>query len=203
MSSTCTGVILAGGKNSRFSGEQKTLMKIGGKRIVDRIFEVMSTVFNDIILVTNNPGPYLELDTTIVTDLLPVKSSLTGIHTGLFYTRTDYAFISAGDVPFLKKGLVETVVGGISQGIDIVMPETEFGREPLCAVYARSCLESARTGIEHGRFKIMRTFRKKNTKIISEKVIRKIDPGLLSFFNVNTPEDLQRAENIIRETEEV
>ena len=203
MSSACTGVILAGGKNTRFSGEQKTLMKIGGIRILDRIFEVMTTVFDDIILVTNTPGQYLEWDATIVTDLLPVKSSLTGIHAGLFYTRTDYAFFTAGDTPFLKKEMVAAVVDGISPGIDIVMPETGSGREPLCAVYARSCLEPARTSVENSRFKIMRTFRKKNIKVISEKAARKVDPHLISFFNVNTPEDLQRARTIARETEEL
>jgi len=202
MSSACTGVILAGGENTRFSGEQKTLMKIGGIRILDRIFEVMTTVFDDIILVTNTPGQYLEWDATIVTDLLPVKSSLTGIHAGLFYTRTDYAFFTAGDTPFLKKEMVAAVVDGISPGIDIVMPETGSGREPLCAVYARSCLEPARTSVENSRFKIMRTFRKKNIKVISEKTARKADPRLLSFFNVNTPEDLQRARIMARETEE-
>lgn len=202
MSSACTGVILAGGENTRFSGEQKTLMKIGGIRILDRIFEVMNAVFDDIILVTNTPEQYLEWDATIVTDLLPVKSSLTGIHAGLFYTRTDYAFFTAGDTPFLKKEMVAAVVDGIFPGIDIVMPETGSGREPLCAVYARSCLEPARASVENGRFKIMRTFRKKNIKVISEKAARKVDPHLISFFNVNTPEDLQRARIIARETEE-
>ena len=203
MSSACTGVILAGGENTRFSGEQKALMKIGGIRILDRIFNVMTAVFNDIILVTNTPERYLEWDATIVTDLLPVKSSLTGIYTGLFYARTDYAFCTAGDTPFLRKEMVTAVVDGISPGIDIVMPETEFGREPLCAVYARSCLEPARTSIENGRFKIMRAFRKKNVKVISEKTARKADPRLLSFFNVNTPEDLQRAKIIARDTEAI
>ena len=201
MSSACTGVILAGGANTRFSGEQKALLEIGGKRILDRIFEVMTTVFDDIVLVTNTPDLYLDWDATIVTDLLPVKSSLTGIHTGLFYTRTDYAFFTACDTPFLQREMVAAVVGGISPGIDIVMPETELGREPLCAVYARSCLELARNNIMKNHLKIMRTFRKKNIKIISEKTARKADPRLLSFFNVNTPADLARAQAIARETE--
>lgn len=200
MSSVCTGVILAGGANTRFSGKQKTLMKIGEKRIFDRIFDVMSAVFDDLLLVTNTPDRYLEWDATIVTDLLPVKSSLNGIYTGLFYTRTDYAFFTAGDTPFLKEEMVRTVVDGISPGIDIVMPETEHGREPLCAAYSRRCLELARHNVQTGRLKIMRTFRKKNIKIISEKAVRKADPDLLSFFNVNTPADLERAKEIARET---
>ena len=202
MSSGCTGVILAGGQNARFAGEQKALLKIGGIRIIDRIFEVMTAVFDDLILVTQTPLLYWGLDATLVTDLIPARSSLTGIHTGLFYTQTDHAFVTASDVPFLKKELVEAVVAGISPGIDIVMPETASGREPLCAVYARNCLQSARNSIENGRFKIMHTFRKKNTKIISEKAARKFDPRLLSFFNVNTPEDLQKAKAIARQMED-
>ena len=201
MSSVCTGVILAGGANTRFSGKQKALMKIGGRRILDRIFDVMTSVFDDIILVTNTPDRYLEWNATIVTDLLPVKSSLTGIHTGLFYTRTDYAFFTAGDTPFLQKEMIAAVVDGISPGIDVVMPETEAGREPLCAAYARSCIDIARHNVETGRLKIMRTFRKKNIKIISEKRARKADPDLLSFFNVNTPADLERAQAIAGESE--
>jgi molybdopterin-guanine dinucleotide biosynthesis protein A len=192
---------LAGGENSRFAGKHKALMQVGGKRILDRIFDVMAGVFDDLILVTNTPGRYLEWDATIVTDRLQSRSALTGIHTGLFYARTDYAFFTAGDTPFLKKEMVTAVVAGITPGIDIVMPETEKGREPLCAAYSRSCLESARHSVENGRFKIMRAFRKKNIKIISAKASRKADPRLLSFFNVNTPADLQRAEAIARETE--
>jgi len=201
MSSVCTGVILAGGENTRFAGEHKALMRIGDERILDRIFAVMSVVFDDLILVTNTPERYLDYDATIVTDILKSRSALTGIHTGLFYARTDYAFFSAGDTPFLKEEMVRAVINGISAGIDIVMPETDEGREPLCAVYSRSCLESARHSVENGRFKIMRAFRKKNLKIISEKVSRQADPHLLSFFNVNTPEDLQRAEVLARDNE--
>jgi molybdenum cofactor guanylyltransferase len=203
MSSVCTGVILAGGENTRFAGQQKTLMKVGGKRILDRIFDVMTAVFDDIILVTNHPDRYLEWDATIVSDLLPIRSSLTGIHTGLFYTRTAYAFFTAGDTPFLKKELIEASVDAISPGIDIVVPETASGREPLCAVYARNCLELARHNVENGQFKIMRSFRKKNIKVISEKTARKADPHLLSFLNVNTPADLRQADAIARETEDL
>jgi len=201
MSSVCTGVILAGGENTRFEGRHKALMRIGDERIMDRIFAVMSNVFDDLILVTNTPERYLDYDATIVTDILAPRSALTGIHTGLFYARTDYAFFTAGDTPFLREALVRAIVSGISPEIDIVMPETNEGREPLCAVYSRACLETARHSVENGRFKIKRAFRKKNLKIISEKVARQADPHLLSFFNVNTPADLRRAEALGREYE--
>ncbi len=202
MSSTCTGVILAGGENSRFQGQHKALMKIGNTMILDRIFAALADIFDDIILVANRPELYLGWNATIVTDLLPVKGSLNGIHTGLFYARTDYAFFTACDTPFLKPEMVRAIVAGISPGIDIVMPETSLGREPLCAVYSQNCLEPARHSLKNGRFKIMRCFRKKNLKIISEKTARQADPRLRSFFNVNTPEDLQQAQRFFEQTEE-
>ncbi len=59
MNNLCTGIILAGGKNTRFSGTNKALMPIGGKRIFDRIYDVLCNLFQDIILVTNDPMPYL------------------------------------------------------------------------------------------------------------------------------------------------
>ena len=133
----CSGVILAGGENKRFNGKNKGFCQINGQRIIDRIFSVFRRVFDDIILVTNSPELYLEWDCTIVTDIYPIRSSVTGIHTGLFYARHPYAFCSACDTPFLKKELIECVVSRIEPGMDLILPETQAGSEPLCAVYSK------------------------------------------------------------------
>ncbi|MDA3898243.1 MAG: NTP transferase domain-containing protein, partial [Desulfobacteraceae bacterium] len=79
----CTGVILAGGLNKRFSGENKAFISFGNRRVIDNIYEVFRAVFDEIILVTNQPMAYLEWDVNIVTDIYPYRSSLTGIHAGL------------------------------------------------------------------------------------------------------------------------
>ena len=110
-----------------------------------------------------------------------------------------YAFISACDTPFLKKEVVETVIGKIDNKIDIVMPETSAGFEPLCAAYSKRCLESAQNHLEQEKLKVIKAFRKSRTKTISEKVLCKIDPDLRSFFNINTPDDLQRAEEMVKD----
>ena len=75
---------------------------------------------------------FLDWDVHIVTDLFPVRSSLTGIHAGLFHSRTPYAFFAACDIPFLKKEVVKAVIGAITPDIDAVIPETAAGFEPLC-----------------------------------------------------------------------
>jgi molybdopterin-guanine dinucleotide biosynthesis protein A len=94
--------------------------------------------------------------------------------------------------------MVETVIGKIEAQIDIVMPETSAGFEPLCAVYSKRCLEAAQNHLEQEKLKITKTFRKSRIKTISEKVLRQIDPELQSFFNINTPDDLKRAEEMVK-----
>ena len=194
----CTGVILSGGLANRYDGIEKALLRVGGDRILDRLYEIYRELFDEIILVTNNPEKFLEWDLLIVSDLFPIRSSLTGIHAGLFYMTNPYAFISACDTPFLKKEMIETIIGKIDTQIDIVMPETAAGFEPLCAAYSKRCLEAAQNHLEREKLKITRTFRKSRIKTISEKALRKIDPELVSFFNINTPDDLKRAEEMVK-----
>ena len=194
----CTGVILSGGLASRYDGTEKALLRVGGVRILDRIYEIYSELFEEIILVTNDPQKFLEWDLLIVSDLFPIRSSLTGIHAGLFYMTSPFAFISACDTPFLKKEMIETVIGKIEAQIDIVMPETAAGFEPLCAVYSKRCLNPAQHHLEQEKLKVIKAFRKSRIKTISEKVLCGIDPDLRSFFNINTPDDLQRAEEMVK-----
>jgi len=197
MDNSCTGVILAGGQNSRFSGTNKALLHVGKKRILDYIYGVFKELFEDIILVTNDPVQYIEWDLNIVTDLFPIRSSLTGIHAGLFYTTTPYSFFMACDTPFIQKYLVETILDNIEPRIDVVVPETSEGLEPLCAVYSKDCLKPITHQLEKQELKINQMFQKLRIKKLPEKVLRQKDPDLMSFYNINTPEDLAKAEDML------
>jgi len=187
---------LAGGKNSRFSGKNKALVRIGGKRILDRIYEVFTILFDKIILVTNDPLQYMEWDFDIVTDIFPIRSSLTGIHTGLFYITTPYAFFVACDIPFIKKELIEILLDSVEPGIDIVIPETSKGFEPLCAVYSKRCFKPLEEQLVKNELKIQHVFQKVRVKKIPEDILRKSDPDLRSFYNINTPDDLAKATSV-------
>jgi molybdenum cofactor guanylyltransferase len=196
MNQNITGVILAGGQNTRFSGTNKALIRVDGRCILDRLYEVFSNLFEEIILVTNDPVSYIGWDVTIVTDLFPIRSSLTGIHAGLFYMNTDHAFFAACDIPFLKKELVETILNHMEPGVDIVIPETSKGFEPLCSVYSKKCLKPIEQQLVKQELKIRNVFQKVRVKKLPETILRENDPDLLSFSNINTPEDLARAEHI-------
>ena len=195
----CSGVILSGGLNTRFSGKDKAFIEVGGKRILDRLYRVFSDLFDEIILVTNEPLKYIEWNLNIVTDLFSFRSSLTGIHAGLFYMKNPFGFFSACDTPFLKKELIETIIGYIDSNVDIVMPETSSGMEPLCAVYSKRCLKTAEDHLRNNKYKIQLALRKRRIKKIPERVLQAKDPALVSFFNINTPQDLNRAEEIIQD----
>jgi len=196
----CTGVILAGGLNRRFSGREKALIRFGETRIIDRIFAVLKNLFKEIVLVTNSPLNYTDWDTFIATDIIAVRSALTGIHTGLFYASCDYAFICAGDTPFLNEEVIKILLSAMEPRWDVVIPETSAGLEPLCAVYSKQMLSTIEGNLARNRFKIRQSFRKGRVKKIKESILCKRDPELLSFFNVNTPEDLDRALRIEKET---
>lgn len=196
MLSSCTGVILAGGLNSRFSGANKAFIQIGSKCILDHIYDVFREFFEEIILVTNDPLKYIGWDLKIVTDLYHCRSSLTGIHAGLFYTTGSHAFVTACDTPFLKKELIETIICAVEPQIDIIIPETSAGMEPLCAVYSKRCLKPIENQLQKQEFKIQKFFSKVRVRKISDNELRAKDPELTSFFNVNNPSSLEKVKGI-------
>jgi len=196
MQPPCSGVILAGGLNSRFSGKPKGLLQVRGRRILDHIYEIFSELFDEILLITNEPNLYLDWDLSIAGDLFQVKSSLTGIHAGLFFSKNPYIFATACDTPFLRKELVRAILDGIEPGKEVVIPKTAMGFEPLCAVYANTCIGKMAQNLTRGRLKIQDIFNSIGVVRIPEERLRLHDPDLISFFNINTPEDLETAKKM-------
>ena len=191
--SPCAGVVLAGGLNSRFGGREKALIPLAGKAMIDHIIQAFDDLFDEILIVSNQPRNHADRDATIVSDLLDARSSLTGIHAALFYSRCDDVFICACDTPLVKTALIATLLGARQPGIDVVVPQTPAGLEPLCAIYARRCLEPIENRLQRGDYRIRRFFDRVRVRQVSEKRLRRVDPELLSFKNVNTPEDLAEA----------
>jgi len=213
MKHPCSGVILAGGLNQRFSGKNKALLSVGGKRILDRIYSVLSHLFDEIILVTNDPLPYLEWDLAIVTDIFQVRSPLTGIHAGLFHMSHPHGFFVACDTPFLDGALIEILLDRIDTRRDVIIPETADGLQPLFSVYAKRCLRVIEDHLNQQEpvdnpirtlqpnLKVQGFFEKVRIERIPDAVFREKDPHLRSFFNINYPGDLVQAEQMLKANE--
>jgi molybdopterin-guanine dinucleotide biosynthesis protein A len=195
----CTGVILAGGLNQRFDGQNKAFIRIGGKRIVDRLLEVYSRLFEQVVLVTNDPAAYMDVDALLVADHYSVRSSLNGLHAGLFAAAHQHAFFAACDTPFIKGALIACLLDRVTRKADIIIPSTSAGYEPMFAVYKKTCLPAMAWLLERDLLKIQGVFRKVRVKTVDEADLRAVDPELVSFFNVNTPADLKRAEALYQQ----
>lgn len=194
----CTGVILSGGLNTRFSGKDKSFIRLGNKYILDSIYSVFQNLFDEIILVTNNPKDYIHWNVIIATDIFPIRSSLTGLHSGLHYATNFYSFFVACDTPFIKKELIEAIVNQINSHADAIVPETAKGFEPLFAVYSKKCLKPIEQQLKENKLKVRSFLNKVRTKYFPENRIREIDPDLDSFFNINTPDDLSIAKKMLK-----
>lgn len=196
MGHDCTGVILAGGRNRRLPGIKKSFHEIHGTRIMDAIYGVFASLFDELIIVSNEPEAFVEWDALIVRDIDPSRCSICGVHAALFYATRPNVFISACDTPFLQPGLAEYLLGQVRPGYDVIIPETEGGLEPLCAVYSKECLPRIEKNLREKQFMIKKAFRKNRIRIVPKEVIRTLDPEMTSFFNINTPEDLEKARQL-------
>ena len=188
--SALTGIILAGGKNIRM-GENKAFIRVKGRRIIDRTVELFHDIFEQVILVTNEPLTYSHLNLEIVVDLIPANSALIGIYTGLFYAATTYCFVVACDMPFLNRKVIDYMVS-IRKNYDIVIPVLDDGYHPTHALYSRRCITPIKKLIQTGNFKITDFFNRVTVREVTEKELRSLDPSMEAVLNINTPEDLER-----------
>jgi molybdopterin-guanine dinucleotide biosynthesis protein A len=194
MKKSCSGVILSGGLNTRFDGKDKAFVRVGGRPMIEQLLDVFRPLFEDIVLVTNEPVKYLSWDLHVVTDIVSCRSSLTGIHAGLFHAAHPHAFFAACDAPFLQTEIVHTLLEALGASVDVVIPETGAGLEPLCAIYSKRCLAAIEKLLVRQQYKIQSFFPSVRVMRIKEEPLRAADPELISFFNINSPEDLARAE---------
>lgn len=196
MAISLSGVILAGGLSKRLGGRNKAFIEIGGKRIIDRQIEVYQKLFDQIILVTNDPVAYMDVDALIISDHYDQRSSLNGLHAGLMAATHDYAFCTACDTPFVDDRLVTCLIEHIEPKADVIVPSTTAGFEPMFAIYKKTCLPTIVWRLEHDLLKVQELFKAVRVKTVPESELRAIDPDLNSFFNINTPEDLVLAEKL-------
>ena len=185
-----TGVILAGGKSKRM-GTNKAFLEINGRSMIDQIVDIFKDTFEEVILVTKSPIEYLHLDLRIVTDLIPNKGALGGLYTGLFYASFQHIFVTACDMPFLNKGFIDYMVSKAGN-FDAVVPLSSDGLQPIHAIYSKRCIRHIEALLELDDLKITNLYPKVRIREISPHEILSFDPKSSLFFNINTPEDLEK-----------
>lgn len=196
--SDVAGVILAGGESSRM-GRNKALLEVNGERMVETAYRRMAELFDEVLLVTNTPEIYDFIPCRKITDIYPGMGPLGGIHAALSTCAAGRAFVTACDMPGLNPRLIREL-SNMPGGVDVVIPETPGGLEPLHAVYAKSCLPKMEAMLKSGERRILSFFDLAQIRLVPRSKISLLDPDYASFRNVNTPEDYKRLSPPERET---
>jgi molybdopterin-guanine dinucleotide biosynthesis protein A len=191
-------IILAGGKSIRF-GHDKVLERIGNTSLLEQVISHVEPISKDIIIVTAKERTFAQLanhpKAKIVNDILPGKGSLGGIYTGLIKSESFYNLVVAADMPFLNESLLRYMIK-VADGYDFILPHVNTWYEPLHAIYSRNCIDPIKSILEQGKKVIVELFNYVKVRYVDANEIDQFDPKHLSFFNINTREDLERAKKI-------
>ncbi len=193
---TLSGIVLAGGQSSRLDTD-KSLINVNGQSLIEQIVAKLARLSDDVIIVTNSPEKYDHLKARLVGDIYPGKGSLGGIYSGLRATTNAYSLVVACDMPFLDLNLLRYMIL-LARGHDVVIPRVGGLPEPLHAIYSKSCLEPIDSLLARGGLKIVDFFSEVRVRYVEEDEVDIFDPQHLSFFNVNTPNDLEEMKKLAR-----
>jgi molybdopterin-guanine dinucleotide biosynthesis protein A len=177
---TRSGAILAGGQATRFGGRDKSALLVDGREILERQIAALAPAVDDVLIVG---GPRATIH-----DIVPGCGPLGGLHAALTAARGGAVLLVACDMPYLSTPLVAYLLS-LATEADVVVPQSERGYHPLCAVYTRACLDPVAARLADRRLKMRELVDSMRTRVVPVDEIRRFgDPDRL-LANVNTPAD--------------
>jgi molybdenum cofactor guanylyltransferase len=194
-----TIAILAGGKSSRM-GTDKSFVVLAGKPLIEHVVARVSDLGQDeTILITNKPDVYAHLGLPMYGDVIPEKGSLGGIYSAIHHSRSKYTLTVACDTPFVSAELFRYMIGLREEAggpYDVIVPRFEKYPQGLHAIYSKACLEPIRERMDADKLHVIGFYPKVRVRYLEEPEYERFDAKGLSFFNVNTPEELAQAAGI-------
>ena len=198
MDTSC--IILAGGKGLRL-GYNKVLETLGNKSLLQRVLSSINSLCREIILVTAQeliiPQFTSHQKLRTVTDIFPGKGPLGGIYTGLAASDSFYNLAIACDMPFLNQPLLRYMIQ-LSANFDVVVPRVGNMVEPLHAVYTKNCSAPIEDMLKQDKLSVNKLFSLVRVRYVEAEEIDRFDPEHLSFFNINTEADLEKARELVK-----
>lgn len=197
------GVIIAGGASSRF-GSPKALARVGGDRVVDRVARALREALghDELVAIVNDAGLARAIGLPQRPDVRAGFGAVGGLHSALCHARdTGRAGVLAAacDMPFLSVELLRAILG-LRTRHDAVLPESDGPRgvEPLCAWYGVRCIAAVEDALDGGDARMIGFHADLDVQRLGLERVRSFgDPARL-FMNLNTPTDLERAEQLAR-----
>ncbi len=189
-----SGAVLAGGKGRRL-GQDKALVEVGGILLLARVVGSLAQVAAEVLVVGRTDGPPLPAPVRFVPDLVPGQAALGGLYTALSAASCPLVIVVGCDMPFINPEVLRYLVG-LAAGFEAVVPLVAGEPQPLHAVYARACRDVVAGQLASGDLKLARVLDRLRVRFVPEQALRALDPELRSFFNINTPADLEVARSM-------
>ena len=188
--------ILAGGESRRM-GQDKGLIPLLGIPLVQRVLLQVECLSDEMMLLTNRPNEYGSFGVPMKGDVLPGTGPLGGLYSALHYATSGCILALSCDMPFVCVPLLEHMLS-LAPGCDAVVPRLGGSRrvEPLRAVYSKRCMEPIANALDAGQRRMISFFDLVNVRYVEIDEIERFDPGAGTFFNVNTPDDLNHARDL-------
>lgn len=200
-----SAIILAGGSSSRF-GQDKALLSLANKPLIKHTLDVVESVVNEKIIVVSSTAQGHNLKkivgsgVQVVMDVNGTQAPLIGAYTGFNNAHGRYSLLLPCDTPMAARQIIRHLLE-LCKSRDAVIPRWPNGHiEPLQAVYrTSSAIESAKKTLDKGRLDMRSMIDElQDVRYISTLVLQKLDPDLRTFFNINTPLDLEKAEYLLK-----
>ena len=193
----CAAAILAGGRATRLHGADKGRLVIGGRTIRDRQLDALSGLTDDLFLVGGaGAGPDDPAGIPHVPDLAAARGPLGGIQTAL-HRAGDAActLIVACDLPFVSRPFLAFLLARAleADAADVVVPRSGDRLHPLCATYNRRVREAVDRRVASGALAVQALFDEVRVDVVGPEVVATFDPEGVMFWNVNTPDEYERA----------
>ncbi len=196
-----SALILAGGSGRRLGCKEKALIPIKGRTILEYNLDLLERLVDEVIISVRDDEQKCILEEytgerTIIADHYTDVGPLAGILEGLKEAEGEYVFITACDMPFLDPEVVEMLFQR-ANGHDAAIPAWENEMlEPLHAVYRTRpmAIETEKAIQNDDKIILAPVFKLKDVVLVDMEDVRALDPGLRTFININTLEDMELIE---------
>ncbi len=185
--------IMAGGKNRRYNGIDKSFVEISGKPLIEMILEIVDGIFEEIIIVTNNPGSYdkYKKKYKIVSDEIKNIGPLGGFYTAMINSDKDSIFYLPCDMPFIRKKIIENQIKFFysENNCDVLQPKIGELVEPMHSIYKTNLSDKLFDFIQNTNTYSILTFLRDiqvNTFLLEEN-----QENIISFLNINSKSDME------------
>jgi molybdopterin-guanine dinucleotide biosynthesis protein A len=190
------GVVLAGGSSRRL-GLDKALLRFGDAPLLQIVVDRITQVCDHVVVAVDRPERYqeLRLSANLVADASPGLGPISGLQSGLQASDAEHILVVACDLPFLNVELLR-FMADMPRSYQALVPRSEGRWQPLCAIYARSCLKVVDAMVSAGGGSIHQLLERLDVQQLDEEEMRRLDPQRLSFLNLNERSDLESARAI-------